>query len=110
MAEPARSHAFCDEQLEELRGLASQYGVALELVDRLTLRPAEVARVTGIALRTVRQWIATERLPACKIDNLVLVPVLDLLRFLDAHPYVGSRRQESSLRDRAADFIEEVSQ
>jgi len=105
-----QSLTHCDEELAELRQLASQYGVAIELVDRLTLRPGEVARVTGVALRTVREWIAKERLAACKIDNLVLVPVLDLLRFLDAHPYLGSRPQEGSLRDRAAAFIEEVSQ
>jgi excisionase family DNA binding protein len=47
------------------------------------LRAAEVARVLGVAVRTVRRWIANGTLPSSKIGGTRLVAEADLLRLLD---------------------------
>jgi hypothetical protein len=52
-----RSDSFATD-LEELRRLASRHGIPVEFVDRLTLRPREVARLTGFSRRTVERWLA----------------------------------------------------
>ena len=104
-----RSLLSADARLAELRQIASRFGIPLEVADRLTLRPTEIARITGIGLRKVRELIATERLAACKVDGVVIVPVVDLLEFLEAHQYVGSRPKTASLQERAADFIDGLS-
>ena len=96
------------DDIEELRRLASEYGIPLDVVDRLSLRPAEVARTTGIGERTVRRWIETGRLRASKIDTMVVVPVIEVLRFLEENQYVA-RPQQRPLRERAIDFIEKAS-
>ncbi len=93
--------------LAELRRLASRYGIALELVDRLTLRPREVARSTGFSLRTVEGWIASGSLPAVKIGAAVAVPVADLLRFLENHRLRAESSQPRSVAEQARSLIEE---
>ena len=94
------------QTLKELRRLASRYGIALELVDRLTLRPREVARTTGFSHRTVEGWIASGALPAVKIGAAVAVPVADLLRFLEDHRIEACGAQPRSLSERARQAIE----
>ena len=95
--------------LQELRRLASQYGLPLDLVDRLGLRPLEIARTLGASERKVREWIETERLPASKIDDMVIVPLVELLRFLEENRYVGGRPEKRTLRERAVEFVEGAS-
>jgi excisionase family DNA binding protein len=96
-------------QLEELRRLASRYGVPVEIADRLTLRPREVARATGFGLRTVERWIAAGRLPAIRVDDGVAVALHDLLRFLEENRAVPRRRIPTCLKDRARLVIEKGS-
>lgn len=96
-------------RLAELRQISSRFGIPFEFADRITLRPIEVARTTGIRIRKVRELIATERLPAYKVDGVVIVPVVDLLEFLEAHQHVGTRSRTASLQERADDFIDGLS-
>ena len=96
-------------KLEELRRLAARYGVPVEVADRLTLRPREVAQATGFGLRTVERWIATGRLPAIRVDEGVAVALHDLLRFLEENRAVPTRRIPTSLKDRAQLLIEKGS-
>ena len=96
-------------KLDELRRLAARYGVPVEVADRLTLRPREVARATGFGLRTVERWIATGRLPAIRVDEGVAVALHDLLRFFEENRAVPTRRIPTSLKDRAQLLIEKGS-
>jgi excisionase family DNA binding protein len=38
------------------------------------LRAGDIARLTGVSLRTVRRWIAGETLPSAKVGGARLVP------------------------------------
>jgi excisionase family DNA binding protein len=46
------------------------------------LRAGEIARLTGLSLRTVRRWIAEEILPSVKVRGARLVPRKALERVL----------------------------
>ena len=46
------------------------------------LRAAEIARLTGMTLRTVRRWIAGRILPSTKVGGARLVARADLDRLL----------------------------
>ena len=94
--------------LEELRELASQYGLPMHVVDRLALRPREVAQTTGFSLRSVERWIRIGKLPAIRVERATAVPLQDLLRFLDHHRIapVKALTPASPLRDRALSLIE----
>jgi excisionase family DNA binding protein len=96
-------------QLEELRRLAARYGLPIDVADRLTLRPREVARATGFGLRTVERWIAAGRLPAIRVDEGVAVALQDLLRFLEENRAVPTQSAPTSLKDRARLVIKEGS-
>ena len=96
-------------RLEELRRLAARHAIPLDLVDRLTLRPHETARALGVSPRKVRGLIESGRLPASRVDNAVVVPVLEILRFLEANPYVPTRTASDSVEEAAASFIERSS-
>jgi excisionase family DNA binding protein len=96
-------------QLEELRRLAARYGVPVDVADRLTLRPREVARATGFGLRTVERWIATGRLSSIRVEEGVAVALQDLLRFLEENRAVPTQSAKTSLKNRARLFIEEGS-
>jgi excisionase family DNA binding protein len=50
------------------------------------LRAGEIARLTGMSLRTVRRWIADGVLPSTKIGGTRLVAMADLNRLLCASP------------------------
>ncbi len=65
--------------LRELRLLASRYGVPLEVVDRLTLRPHEIARATGFSRLTVRKWINSGELEVIEAPGGLAVTVVDLV-------------------------------
>jgi excisionase family DNA binding protein len=46
------------------------------------LRAGDIARLTGMSLRTVRRWIAENVLPSTKISGARLVPRVELERLL----------------------------
>ncbi len=46
------------------------------------LRAADIVRLTGISLRTVRRWIANEVVPSTKLGGARLVAKADLERRL----------------------------
>ena len=46
------------------------------------LRAADIARLIGISLRTVRRWIADEIIPSVKLGGSRLVARADLERLL----------------------------
>jgi excisionase family DNA binding protein len=50
------------------------------------LRAGEIARLTGISLRTVRRWIAEKWLPSVKLRGVRLVPRKDLEQLLSPTP------------------------
>lgn len=93
-------------RIEELRRLAARYGLPLELLDRIALRPREVAGALGVGLRKVEDWIASGRLGARKPDEgVVVVPLHELLAFLDDHPY-APRESGGSVSEQARRLIE----
>jgi excisionase family DNA binding protein len=78
-----------------------------DLVDRLTLRPREVARATGISLRTVQSMIDTGELSSMKVRGCVVVAAQDLLRFLEASRRDKQPRHDAgSLAERARAVID----
>ena len=54
------------------------------------LRAAEVAKLTGLNLRTVRRWIADGTLPSVKLGGARLVAKSDLLRLLKPNASPGA--------------------
>ena len=96
------------ERLTELRRLAARFGLPLELVDRLSLRPGEVAKGTGFSTSKVNEWIATGRLPSVKIDGSVTVLMVDLLGFLEDHRRDGSVCPSRSPKARALELLGEL--
>lgn len=95
------------EQLEEVRRLARRYGMPVDVVDRLSWRPREVARITGLSARKVEQLIASGRLGHSKIDGAVLVPVVDVLRLLEDHRReISPKREDLSRSERVRQFLE----
>ena len=50
------------------------------------LRAADIARLTGVSIRTVRRWIADEFIPSTKVGGTRLVARADLERQLCASP------------------------
>ena len=81
----------------------------LDCIDRFALRPGRVARVLDVGIRTVRAWIGSGALPSVRVDGVVLVLVVDLLRFLEEHRRLGTHASSNvglkSLTERAEDFI-----
>jgi excisionase family DNA binding protein len=57
--------------------------VAHTIADRVSLRIADVARVTGLSKSLVRGLIRDGELPAVKVRTVPLVLVADLLGFLE---------------------------
>ncbi len=49
---------------------------------RRYLRAADIARERGVAIRTVRRWIADGPLPSVRIGGARLVAEADLLKLL----------------------------
>jgi hypothetical protein len=95
--------------LEELRRLAGRYAIPFDLLDRLTLRPREVAHATGLSLRLIEDLIAKGNLPARKVRGVVVVPVLSLLRFLEDQPSAARGRlpnEDAPLTVRARALID----
>jgi excisionase family DNA binding protein len=46
------------------------------------LRAADIVRLTGVSIRTVRRWIADEIIPSTKLGGARLVAKADLERLL----------------------------
>jgi len=56
---------------------------SLTLFDkRLALRPKEAAAALGVNERTLRKWRRDEGLPYFQLDGSVLIPVLELERWM----------------------------
>ncbi len=55
----------------------------LRLVDRLALRPPEVAAALGVGERTVRRWMRDNALPYRRLDGVVLIPRRALEQWLE---------------------------
>ena len=94
--------------LVQIRELADRYGLPLEtLCGRIALRPREVARSLGVSLTCVEGWIRSGKLATSRPDRIVLVPLADLLDFLERHRHVAApRRAREGLRDRAAALLD----
>ena len=54
----------------------------LSLADRLGLRPREAAAALGVSERTLRKWRCDEGLPYFRLDGAVLIPRVDLERWM----------------------------
>ena len=50
------------------------------------LRASDIARLTGVSIRTVRRWIADEIIPSTKLGGARLVARADLERRLYSSP------------------------
>ena len=96
-------------ELEELRRLAARHGIPLALVDRLSLRIREAAHAIGVSTRKVRALVEEGRLPASRVDGAIVVPVMEILRFLEANPYVPTKGEGASVEETAAAFIDGLS-
>ena len=108
----ARAPGIASQDLTELRRLAARYGLSLELLDRLSLRPSEVTTGTGFSNSKVNEWISNGRLPSIKVDGSVAVLIVDLLEFLEAHrrsgTLQGSGKGGDNPRMRALRMLDEV--
>ena len=60
------------------------------------LRAADIARLTGLSLRTARRWIADETVPSVKVRGARLVPRKGLERVLLPAPMDGLSGAEDS--------------
>ena len=65
--------------------------------ERKYLRAADIARLTGLALRTVRRWIADGTLPSTKLGGARLVATADLGCLLCAGPDPAEEPDASDL-------------
>jgi len=50
------------------------------------LRAADIVRLTGVSIRTVRRWIADETIPSTKLGGARLVAKANLDRLLSPSP------------------------
>ena len=62
------------------------------------LRAGDIARLTGVSLRTVRRWIAEEILPSVKLGGARLVPRKGLERLLSPAPGLGEPDEETEAK------------
>ena len=93
--------------LIELRVLAARYGLPIEhLVGRITLRSREIAAALGVSLRSVEHWIATGKLPSVQVERIVIVPIHDLLRFLEENRRIPRSHRTPSLAQRARALLD----
>jgi len=53
------------------------------------LRAGDIARITGVTLRTVRRWIADTVIPSTKLGGARLVARADLERLLGQPPHLA---------------------
>jgi hypothetical protein len=54
------------------------------------LRAGEIARLSGVSVRTVRRWIAYEIVPSVKVRGAQLVPRKGLERVLSPPTEIGT--------------------
>jgi excisionase family DNA binding protein len=62
------------------------------------LRAVDIARLTGMSLRTVRRWIKDELLPSAKVGGARLVALADLKAALSP-PYTLLMSQLATTKD-----------
>jgi excisionase family DNA binding protein len=60
------------------------------------LRAADIVRLTGVTMRTVRRWIADEILPSTKLGGARLVARGDLERCLCSSPDLAEEGDEEA--------------
>jgi excisionase family DNA binding protein len=60
------------------------------------LRASEIARLTGMSLRTVRRWIADEIIPSTKLGGARLVARADLERLLYPPPHATDEADDDA--------------
>jgi excisionase family DNA binding protein len=60
------------------------------------LRAAEIERLTGMSLRTVRRWIAEGTLPSTKLGGARLVARADLERLRCPHPHATGEADDDA--------------
>ena len=60
------------------------------------LRAADVARLTGMSLRTVRRWIDDEIIPSTKLGGARLVPKAELERLLSPPEVTGEDAEDDN--------------
>jgi excisionase family DNA binding protein len=58
------------------------------------LRAADIARLTGVSLRTVRRWIAEGILPSVRVGGVRLAPKKDVVQMLTPAPPPWSDTEE----------------
>jgi excisionase family DNA binding protein len=60
------------------------------------LRAADIVRLTGVSIRTVRRWIADEIIPSTKLGGARLVARTDLECLLCSSPYPAQEVEDCS--------------
>jgi excisionase family DNA binding protein len=60
------------------------------------LRAADIVRLTGVSIRTVRRWIADEIIPSTKLGGARLVARADLERRLCSSPDPAEETDEAA--------------
>jgi excisionase family DNA binding protein len=96
-------------EMQHLHQLAERFGIPIErFVDRIGLRPREIAQTLGVAPRTVENWIESGRLRAVKVGRIVIVPTVALFEFLDRHEHRRETRVRS-VRAKALALLGEAS-
>lgn len=60
------------------------------------LRAADIQRLLGVSLRTVRRWITDETIPSTKLGGARLVVRADLERFLSHPPDVTEETDDDA--------------
>ena len=93
--------------LVELRLLAAKYGLPIEHLARTKCDPPrEIAGTLGVGLRSVERWIATGQLPSVQVERTVIVPMQDLLRFLEEYRRFPRSHHAPSLAQRAQELLD----
>jgi excisionase family DNA binding protein len=63
------------------------------------LRAADIVRLTGVSIRTVRRWIADRTLPSIKLGGARLVAKASLDRLLSASPTIEQLDDDGEKHD-----------
>ena len=76
-------------------------------VGRIALWPRELACTLGVGLRSVEHWIDAGKLPSVQVERIVMVPIHDLLRFLEENRRIPRSHHAPSLAQRARALLDE---
>ena len=74
------------------------------------LRAGDIARLTGMSLRTVRRWIADEVLPSIKLGGARLVAKADLERLLCSSPTTPKKtmRMQQNMTEKSRRLLSSI--